>query len=361
VLLPVLTGRTRYPREERLQAELSLADAHRLEADRWAPELFTGAQSTFEAAVDEALRQKARLIPFQNLGRARDGFRCAASIGRSAGLTAALTKEATRGRALTTLVQARSAVRDAERCAALARLGMSSRNQLQRARLALAEAAARADHGDFDVALERASEARDEATAILDRTQSLTARFLDGTTVETWKQWIRETVETSRRRKETAIIVYKEKNLLQLYASGVLVRDYRADMGKNKLNPKLTAGDLATPEGRYRIIRKKGRGESKYFMALQLNYPTEADRRRLAEVRSNGLFPRQAGPGGLIEIHGDGGRGEDWTYGCVALSNPDIADLSSRVGVGTPVTIVGGDGDGSISALARRLGGNRRR
>jgi hypothetical protein len=48
----------------------------------------------------------------------------------------------------------------------------------------------------------------------------------------------------------------------------------------------------------------------------------------------------------LIEIHGEGGRGKDWTQGCVALTNSDIDDLFGRVAIGTPVTIVGGDGNG---------------
>jgi lipoprotein-anchoring transpeptidase ErfK/SrfK len=51
--------------------------------------------------------------------------------------------------------------------------------------------------------------------------------------------------------------------------------------------------------------------------------------------------PDGTGPGSLIEIHGHGGTGRDWTDGCVALSNEDMDQLFSRVRVGTPVTIVG--------------------
>jgi hypothetical protein len=43
----------------------------------------------------------------------------------------------------------------------------------------------------------------------------------------------------------------------------------------------------------------------------------------------------------------------------VALSNADMDDLYSRVGVGTRVTIVGGDGrDGAFSDLLARVGGS---
>jgi L,D-peptidoglycan transpeptidase YkuD (ErfK/YbiS/YcfS/YnhG family) len=51
--------------------------------------------------------------------------------------------------------------------------------------------------------------------------------------------------------------------------------------------------------------------------------------------------PLRAGVGSLIEIHGDGGQGRDWTDGCVALSNSDMDRVFARARVGTPVTIVG--------------------
>jgi hypothetical protein len=89
---------------------------------------------------------------------------------------------------------------------------------------------------------------------------------------------------------------------------------------------------------------------------LLLDYPNQADRARLARLKAAGQIARGAGPGSLIEIHGEGGRGEDWTRGCVALSNPDMDDLFGRVGVGTRVTIVGGEGkDGAFSSLVRDL------
>jgi lipoprotein-anchoring transpeptidase ErfK/SrfK len=45
--------------------------------------------------------------------------------------------------------------------------------------------------------------------------------------------------------------------------------------------------------------------------------------------------------GNLIEIHGDGGKGIDWTDGCIALKNTDMDILYKLVPNGTTVTIVG--------------------
>ncbi|MDX1421314.1 MAG: L,D-transpeptidase [Rubricoccaceae bacterium] len=38
-------------------------------------------------------------------------------------------------------------------------------------------------------------------------------------------------------------------------------------------------------------------------------------------------------------MHGQGGRGADWTRGCVALSNPDMEALFQLASVGTPIVI----------------------
>ena len=74
---------------------------------------------------------------------------------------------------------------------------------------------------------------------------------------------------------------------------------------------------------------------------------------RHRELRAMGVTPlradldkprtlrRLAGIGNLIEIHGDGGQGRDWTDGCVALADGDMDKVFARSRVGTPVTIVG--------------------
>jgi lipoprotein-anchoring transpeptidase ErfK/SrfK len=203
-------------------------------------------------------------------------------------------------------------------------------------------------------ARDHADRAVERARAALAGAGSMASRFADGEQVRRWRRWIEETVAWSRSHKAPAIIVNKERNRLELYSKGRLVRSYRADMGSNNTHTKLVAGDRATPEGRYRIVEKKNR--STYYKALLLDYPNEDDRKRFSELVRQGRVSPHAGLGSLIEIHGEGGRGSDWTKGCVALSNADMDELFARASVGTPVTIVGGDGSsGRLSQLARRL------
>jgi L,D-peptidoglycan transpeptidase YkuD (ErfK/YbiS/YcfS/YnhG family) len=72
-----------------------------------------------------------------------------------------------------------------------------------------------------------------------------------------------------------------------------------------------------------------------------LDYPNSEDRARHAWAKKTGQVPSRAGVGSLIEIHGDGGQGRNWTQGCVALTNDDIDSIWPMVKLGTPVTIVG--------------------
>ena len=138
-----------------------------------------------------------------------------------------------------------------------------------------------------------------------------------------------------------AVIVDKLARRCLLLEGGRVVRAFTAELGRNGLAAKVYAGDAATPEGRYRIVQKKEGDDTAYFRALELDYPTDADRREFAAARGRGQVPAGHGIGGSIEIHGHGGRGNDWTNGCIALPNGEMDRLYEAVEVGTPVTIVG--------------------
>ena len=174
--------------------------------------------------------------------------------------------------------------------------------------------------------------------------QLLSASFLQTYTTTAaagrWELWIRETIALSRRTGDYVILVDKLKHKCHLYRSGRRVRTYDIDLG-GPIGDKQRAGDRATPEGMYRVIQKRSRGQTIYYKALLINYPNEEDRAQFAMAKRNGWVPRRAHIGGLIEIHGEGGRNEDWTLGCMALHNRDMDELFRLVNVGTPVTIVG--------------------
>jgi murein L,D-transpeptidase YafK len=218
------------------------------------------------------------------------------------------------------------------------------------------EAEALAREGDVAAAAERARRSEEELRRAVGPALAAAERYRSQEQVATWRRWIEEARRASR--KELVILVLKEKNLLLLLSRGEPVKRYDAEVGANALGVKRSQGDRATPEGRYRVVKKKDLGQSVYHRALLLDYPNAEDRKRFAAAKKRGEIPRASAIGGLIEIHGDGGRGQNWTDGCVALRNPDMDELFARVPLGTRVTIVGGDGsDGAFSSLLARVAG----
>ena len=156
--------------------------------------------------------------------------------------------------------------------------------------------------------------------------------------IEVWRSWVSETVSASLANNNHALIVDKSAHKAYLVHGGKVIHTYRCELGWNSAEQKYFQGDGATPEGRYTVTSVKR--SSKYYHALLLNYPNDLDRRRFSENKRKGVISKYAKIGALIEIHGSGGRGEDWTDGCIALANKDMDHLFKYATVGTPVTIV---------------------
>ena len=195
--------------------------------------------------------------------------------------------------------------------------------------------------GRYEDAAEELAKLRNNANVVHRAWSALHARFSDPANIRLWRAWAEQTITDSRERQDEAILVDKLRRRLILYRSGRMVASYTAELGANGLRRKEHSGDRATPEGRYTVVELKQAPASRYNKAMLINYPNDDDRMRFAIGRSRGTIPRRAAIGGLIEIHGDGGEGRDWTDGCVALTNEDMDRLFPHVRVGTPVTIVG--------------------
>jgi murein L,D-transpeptidase YafK len=170
---------------------------------------------------------------------------------------------------------------------------------------------------------------------------ALHSRFHDPSERRRWTSWAEETIGQSRRSGGIAIVVDKLARKLEVYDGGKKIATFSAELGANGLKPKRYAGDRATPEGRYRVTEVRGTNATKFYKALMLSYPNGEDRARFELLKRRGEIPQRAGIGSLIEIHGEGGEGRDWTDGCVALRNRDMDALFQYARVGTPVTIVG--------------------
>jgi L,D-peptidoglycan transpeptidase YkuD (ErfK/YbiS/YcfS/YnhG family) len=156
-----------------------------------------------------------------------------------------------------------------------------------------------------------------------------------------WKNWADRTIRESRQNHSYSIIIDKYSRKCLVYYAGVKKYEYTVELGKNWVGDKRVKGDKATPEGMYKIIKKFGNNKTKYHKALLIDYPNETDKEEFRQEIAKGTLPRTAKIGNLIEIHGDGGRGVDWTEGCMALTDSEIDVIFKIAKEGTPVTIVG--------------------
>lgn len=182
-----------------------------------------------------------------------------------------------------------------------------------------------------------------EAKVIIDKCYKETSTILTDyfRSYSEWKRIANAGIVNSRTKKSYAIIVDKFARECLLYYNGSLVDKYQVELGKNWMGGKNHSGDFSTPEGRYKVTDRKEKSRTKYYKALLLNYPNEEDKKRFQDNKRNGVISKNKSIGGLIEIHGAGGQGADWTDGCIALTNKEMDRLYAKVSVGTPVIIVG--------------------
>lgn len=156
-----------------------------------------------------------------------------------------------------------------------------------------------------------------------------------------WQRWVQSAISDSRKNNSYYVIVDKFSRKCYLYLGGVKKYEFEAELGRNWVGDKQKSGDKATPEGNYKIVRKYHGRETPYHKALSIDYPNSEDKERFRQAVAKGILPASARIGGGIEIHGGGGKGVDWTEGCIALTNSEIDLVYNLVKVGTPVTIVG--------------------
>ncbi len=134
------------------------------------------------------------------------------------------------------------------------------------------------------------------------------------------------------------VVVEKDKRQLHLFRNGQAFRTFRIALGIRPVGDKQYEGDFRTPEGRYFLDRRNP--DSEYFLSIRVSYPDRSDR---LEARERGLDP-----GGQIMIHGQPNeptrseayyRTQDWTNGCIAVSNSDMIDIWLMTDHMTPIEI----------------------
>lgn len=139
------------------------------------------------------------------------------------------------------------------------------------------------------------------------------------------------------------ILVQKHARKLHVMQEGRAIKTYAIRLGFQPLGHKTTEGDGKTPEGTYTLDWRNP--NSQFYKSLHISYPNTQD---LAQAQARGVSA-----GGDVMVHGSSNLPQgnpnsvlynylpqnDWTHGCISVSNQDMDELWVNVKNGTPIII----------------------
>jgi hypothetical protein len=320
-------------------ARIKLAQAGSKRADTYSKKLYTEAKVLYDSAMVNWQRENKRFI------YSRDFDKVAAFAEQSAkksaqaaenSVSSATNLKKTISQKIDTLD---SIVTEITKYFNDYPLSAETRSRISRGKMLLEEARIAYKKNEFLQANRKITDSEYLLTSSYENATTNLKNYF--TLYPTWKKWVNATIKESEKNGDYSIIIDKFSRKCFIYLGGTRKYEFDAELGTNWVGDKRVKGDKATPEGMYKITKKFDGGRTKYYKALLLDYPNDEDKRKFREDIANGLLPASSKIGGLIEIHGNGGKGIDWTEGCIALTDREIDVVYRSVKVGTPVTIVG--------------------
>jgi murein L,D-transpeptidase YafK len=159
-------------------------------------------------------------------------------------------------------------------------------------------------------------------------------------TIEECKEELLNAEDYSQGERIDKIVVIKKERKMYLYRDEKVVNTLPVSLGKNPVGHKRQQGDNRTPEGEFFIHRKLC--SPKYYRSLCISYPRPEDKANAVK--------RGVNPGGAVTLHGQptwnaDGKGDNytltqnWTQGCVAVTNSAMRELWYSVREGVPIII----------------------
>ncbi len=327
------------PVNEMDYARQCLSEATRKNADMYSTRLFNEAKADYDSAMANWNRENNRFIFFRDYAR----------VLEFAGLTAEKAIRATESsinntstlsdRASHKIDTLNHLVTEINKLFNAYPLESEIRDRISRGKMLLEEAEIHFSKGRYLQANRVITDSEYLLTSSFESASENLKNYFKS--FRQWKTWVDKTLRDSKKTGGYSIIIDKFSRKLYIYQKGVKRMEFNAELGKNWVGDKRVKGDHATPEGMYKITKKLDSRKTKYHKALLLDYPNAEDLAKFKAEITKGSLPPSAKIGGLIEIHGNGGKGIDWTEGCVALTDKEMDIIYKFTVPGTPVTIVG--------------------
>jgi hypothetical protein len=325
-------GEMEYARET-----LSMAGTNR--ADTYSKKLFTEAKTYYDSAMVNWQKENKRFIYFRDYDKvamfaelsAKKASQAAEnSISSTSNLKIKLKQK------IDTLNDLVSEINELFKAYPLT---SEMRNRISKGKMLLTEAEIAYKKGQYLQSNRKITDSEYLLTASYENATANLKNYFKSYPV--WKNWVDKTINGSKKNRDYSIIIDKFSRKCFVYFNGTKKYEFEAELGINWVGDKRVRGDKATPEGMYKITKKFDGNKTKYYKALLLDYPNDEDKEKFKSEIARGSLPASAKIGGLIEIHGNGGKGIDWTEGCVALTDKEMDVVFKIVKVGTAVTIVG--------------------
>jgi len=327
------------PVAELQAANEALMSAKQAEAGKYAPQLFNNTSKLYESAMKSWKTENEKFILNRDFAITRAFAIQATQKGAEAQKTATEKAHKIRKNTGSVLFELDSIKRNFERVYYPLPLSKTVRENFNKAVFLTTEARLARERGDLQLAESKLEKARYLMAGSNKNARNMLEDYFNS--LSRWRNEVKRAIDQSASLNAPLIIVNKMEHECLLYLGGVLKKRFEAEFGPNWIGDKMYRGDKATPEGVYRVVQKKDQRRTIYYKSLAINYPNEEDRVRFRENVNSGIFSKRLDIGGSIEIHGSGGRGFDWTRGCVALSNKDMDFIYGIVSENTPVVIVG--------------------
>jgi len=320
------------------QARESLASAKGKLAGRYASETLKEAENLYKWSMKEWETQNAKFFVFRDYSLTRDLALKSINKSTNAGSEAKSVKGKLKSKVESELATLRKQIAKFEKYYKHLALGRSTINAFNKGKTRFLEAQIEYKKNDYQQAAILAK----KATESISQAEK-SAHFKLTDFYKNYPVWEKNTklAYNLSKKGQTVILADTIQSTFIILKEGKEFKTFPAEFGKSWMGDKMYAGDKATPEGVYKVLEKKSRAKTKYYKALLINYPNSEDQKRYDKMVRSGEISRRTGIGGLIEIHGDGGKGVNWTDGCIALENKLMDVVFSQCSVNTPVIIVG--------------------